>query len=417
MGGSSLEKKMEAAYGQLRGELFCEETCLIYDSISSHEHEQRFGHLPSIEEINLSIPNPHGYATGMEDCMLNAGFAMAVCVLRAKTEPAKAGECADFARRLYRGMMACAEVHGHAGYVVRGISPRDGKSVYIESSRDQFTLFVYGAWRYYHSEFSTPEEKGHIQKVLRQISTFAESRMHESFDYNLGRVVGKPAVNLRMIGGNAHEAMRLPMIFAATYDVTGDEEFKRLYDKYYARGMADSLKFAERKKPWWHIELSQMQFSLALCEAVDPDPEHRQVMGRLMDSVARVAEVQSMDYDLPRLRDHSGTWRPLAHAWRDSPKFTVQLFEGKTVSLFGGKFYLKGEESQEFKDAFDKIRAVGNMVVSVLLAKNYRPSPGFLDWFAESASSPDYEGHTSGALVNILCAYYLSVGTDTRAVA
>ncbi|MEI3005224.1 MAG: hypothetical protein V8T87_11475 [Victivallales bacterium] len=45
-------------------------------------------------------------------------------------------------------MIRCGTVHGQDGFIARGISPHDGKSCYSNSSRDQFTLAVYGMWRF-----------------------------------------------------------------------------------------------------------------------------------------------------------------------------------------------------------------------------------------------------------------------------
>ncbi|EIP97542.1 hypothetical protein OpiT1DRAFT_01985 [Opitutaceae bacterium TAV1] len=408
-----LNDKMEEAWKQLREELFCEETGLIYDSISSHEHEHRFEHLPLVDEIQSAVPNPHGYATGMEDCVLNAGFAIEICVHRAKREALRE-QSADFARRLYRGMIRCATIHGRKGYVVRGISPRDNRSVYIESSRDQFTLFVFGVWRYYHSSFATDEEKREIREALADVAGFAEARMRENFDYNLGRLDGSPAMHLKMIGVNPHEAMRLPMFFAAAFDVTGRKEFWQLYEKYVSRGLADSLRFSERKSPWWHIELSQMQFSLALCRAVDSCAERLRSMDELMIMVAKVARSQAMSGDFPRLRKYSGNWRPLAHSWRNAERFTVTRFENGNTSLYGGRLYLKGEEPEDFRNVFETIRSVGNLTVSVMLTEIYNAGKEFVDEFVRSVVVPDYRHHTSAALVNILCAYFLVAGIIDR---
>jgi|GEM_PF-649375 len=409
-----LRAKMEEAYRQLREALFCEETGLIYDSVSSHDPARRFDHLPAVEEIRASVPNPHGYATGMEDCMLNGGFAIAACILRAGLEPEHAGESADFARRLLAGMLRCAEVPGHEGYVVRGISPRDGRSVYMESSRDQLTLFVYGVWRYFRSPFSTGEEKRRIRETIRRVAGFAESRMRDSFGYNLGRLDGFPAAHLKLRECGPHEAMRLPMLFAAAHDMTGDEVFGHLYQKYYPHGMERSLRFPERREPWWHIELSQMQISLSLCLAVDRAADHRADIQRLQGMVAAVAERQAQAYDFPRLEGYSGTWQPLAHCWRNARRFTVQLFDEGRTALHGGKLYLKGEESPEYREAFDRIRAAGNMAVAVMLAGDRPPAPDFATRFAKSACTPDYRRHTSAALVNILYASYLTWQGETR---
>jgi hypothetical protein len=399
---------MDEAHRQLREELFCEETGLIYDSISGDSHERRFEHLPSLEEIRLVVPNPHGYATGMEDSMLNAGFAMEMCLRRAEVAPERRDEFAEFAGRLLNGMMRCVQVHGVSGYVVRSVSPRDGSSCYPESSRDQFTLFVYGLWRYYRSAFAADEQKAVIRRVLADIADFAESKMTAATDYNLGRLDGYPGVNLRMLQVQCHEAMRLPMIFAAAYDATRKHRFLDWYRRYVPQALNESERLGERRRPWWHIELSQMQFSLALCRAVDTDPERAERLDTLMNEVAALAEAQTSQVHLPRMLDFDGPWNPPAHAWRDAQRFSLQRFDLGECALHGGHLYLKGEESTEFKEAFDRLRAPGNMITAMLLAPGYQPAPDFGERFSRALAAPVYAGHTSAGLVNLLCAYYLA---------
>lgn len=402
-----LTKKMQDAFEQLYNELFCEETCMIYDSICSEDHEQRFDHLPFIEEIKANIPNPHGYATGMEDSMLNAGFAIELCIQRALSEPETRNTCEEFARKLLKGMVNCITVHNQRGYVARSISPRNHHSCYMESSRDQFTLFVYGMWRYYHSSFANSGEKAIIETQLAALANFAESRMNDSCQYNLGRLDGFPAMHLNMIKCKSHEALRLPMFFAAAYDVTRNDYFLKRYQYYYKQAIINSQKMHKRKTPWWHIELSQMQFSLQLCHAVDQDSKHRKCFEDLMTAVAEIAEKQTLDSHFPRMTNYQGSWAPPAEPWRESERFTMQLFDDETA-LKGGKIYLKGEESYEFKEAFDRIRAPGNMITAMMLAPNYQPDSEFKNCFTKSVSTPEYKKHTSGGLVNILCAYYLA---------
>ncbi len=396
------------AYRQLRHELFCEDTGMIYDSICSGNHELRFEHLPYLEEIQANTPNPHGYATGMEDSMLNAGFAIEMCICRAEAEPEKRDECEDFARRLLQGMFRCSNVHGHRGYVVRSVSHRDKSSCYMESSRDQFTLFVYGLWRYFHSPFAKPNEKNAIRKELCAVADFAESRMSQEYSCNLGRLDGFPGVHLQMLGVQSHEAMRLPMFFAAAFDVNENTRYHELYLKYVEQALTESARMLESTRPWWHIELSQMQISLSLCRAVDDIPEHKVCIDHLIKHIAGIAEKQAIDYHFSQMSEYSGSWAPLSHAWRESDRFSLQLFSEGKSAMRGGKIYLKGEENQDFKEAFDRIRATGNIITSILLAPDYNSSPDFWNKFVECAAIPEYGQHTSGGLVNILCAYFLA---------
>ena len=57
-------------------EYFLEEMELIYDYRTSLEHEYRFDHLPTPEEIAHRLPNPCGWRSGMEDSVMNCGVAL-----------------------------------------------------------------------------------------------------------------------------------------------------------------------------------------------------------------------------------------------------------------------------------------------------------------------------------------------------
>ena len=52
------------AYDYIWKKLFCAKTGLFYDRISPDD--DRFSHLPSVEEIAKQFPNPSGWGTGME---------------------------------------------------------------------------------------------------------------------------------------------------------------------------------------------------------------------------------------------------------------------------------------------------------------------------------------------------------------
>ena len=122
-----LQKALDAAWKQLTQILFCEKTNLIYDYVGSLD-EHRFDFLPTVQEVQLGYPNNKGYSTGMEDSVICGGTALDLCIRRAKLFPETAEECRAFAQKLFKGLELCATVHGRNGYIVRSVSPRDGKS-------------------------------------------------------------------------------------------------------------------------------------------------------------------------------------------------------------------------------------------------------------------------------------------------
>ena len=75
--------------------------------------------------------------------MLNAGSVIDILRIR-KTVLGE--ENTGRAEKVVNGIHRCATVHGKDGFLVRGVT-LDGKSCYANSSRDQFTLAVFGLWR------------------------------------------------------------------------------------------------------------------------------------------------------------------------------------------------------------------------------------------------------------------------------
>ena len=91
-------------------EYFLEEMELIYDYRTSMEHEHRFDHLPTPEEIAHRLPNPCGWRSGMEDSVMNCGVALDMYL--------DAGDEA-WARKMYHGLRRCGTVSGLPGFVAR----------------------------------------------------------------------------------------------------------------------------------------------------------------------------------------------------------------------------------------------------------------------------------------------------------
>ena len=89
---------------QVRETLYCPETGLIYDYVTSREPAQRFAHLPCRAEVEANLPNPCGWGTGMEDCAINAG-TMLDTLWRIDGDPL-------WAARLVDGMERCITLHG-----------------------------------------------------------------------------------------------------------------------------------------------------------------------------------------------------------------------------------------------------------------------------------------------------------------
>lgn len=137
----------DAAWEMVWGKLWYPGTKLFYDYIPNTG--DIIADLPTLEEIAHSIPNPNGWQTGMEDAMLNAGNMMECLISRWKLLGDE--ESQRRAKEVFAGMCNCADQGRSPGFLPRSLSPIDGKSHFINSSRDQYTHFILGAWLYFNS--------------------------------------------------------------------------------------------------------------------------------------------------------------------------------------------------------------------------------------------------------------------------
>ena len=227
-------------------------TDLVYDYRTSLDHEHRFDHLPTPEEIARRFPNACGWASGMEDSMLNNPIALSMYL--------DAGD-AEMAYRMYRGMKLCGTVSGVPGMVVRSVHPGDGKSFFPESSRDQYTHYVHGLWEYYHSPFSDATAREEIRKLLTEVADFCEKHVTPENDYTLPRADFDPVRTAvcKMWETGAHEAARLPMFYMAAYDVSKDKHYLELCLRY----AADAAEQSNRLEPGVYKSFAVMQIGRA----------------------------------------------------------------------------------------------------------------------------------------------------------
>lgn len=238
------------------------------DYLSSFEKGKEQAHLPTAEEVKRQFPNPCGYSTGMEDGAILGGAMLSVlCDRFAVTgEETLRQQAAD----VFAGLRRCATVHGVRGFVARNVCPEDGVSVYINSSRDQVTHFVHGLWQYYHSPLSDEAVREQIRVVLADVAERMIEFVTPENDYDFCRADGTrcPLGICRMWNVQPHEAARLPMIYAAAWDVTRIERYRAQWRRYAAEAVEQSANPGENKPAY---ALLQMQCSLEVLHALEPD--------------------------------------------------------------------------------------------------------------------------------------------------
>lgn len=76
-------------------------------------------------------------------------------------------------------MMRCV-VDIDKGFIARSVSPADRKSFYFDTSRDQYTHWIYGALRLYNSDLCTQKQRKDITDVLTAVAMRFENNVSEA---------------------------------------------------------------------------------------------------------------------------------------------------------------------------------------------------------------------------------------------
>lgn len=256
----------------------------FYDYLSSYQSGRELAHLPTAAEVARQEPNPYGYGTGMEDCMISAGVMLPMIVDRyAVTKEEMLRERAE---AVFQGIRLSATVHAVPGFLARGVCTEDLKSTYINSSRDQYTHAVHALWVYFHSPLCGPATKDAIREILSAIADRMTRNVTPENGYDSLRADGTrdPRGISRMWNVKGHEAARLPMLYAAAWDATGKQEYHDLYRKYLEPAIEQSL-VVEQSQPTY--ALLQMQDSLELLDSLEQSPELKQQLRQIMAMVSQ----------------------------------------------------------------------------------------------------------------------------------
>ncbi|MDD4872156.1 MAG: hypothetical protein PHR77_16495 [Kiritimatiellae bacterium] len=258
-----------------------ERTHLFYDRVSSYDPKKRLDTLPTPEEISRQYPNRNGWGTGMEDCAISAGVMMSmICDRFAATGDVGLHQPAE---KVFAGIVLLGTLSPSGGFVIRGVCPADRRSHYCESSRDQYTWYAYGLWRYYRSPLSDNTEKATMRKIITAICARLERNVVAKNDYHIGREDGTfDGLVDKMWKTLAHEVARLPMIYAIGVDMTGESHWKDLARQYSPEAASQSA--GESTKIAY--ALLQEQVSLEALYQLEESPELKQQWLAAMQLVA-----------------------------------------------------------------------------------------------------------------------------------
>ena len=237
------------------------------------------------------------YGHGLEDCAIVGGVALSgLCDAYAVTHDERLRETA---RKIARGLINLGTVHGVKGFIARGICVEDGRSVCALSSIDQHTHCLHGLWRYAKSPLFDEALGPDIRRVLSDVADRMTAQVTEANDWSFQQAVGHGTTRgiCKMRFNWPHEGMRLAMFYAAAWSVAGSRRHFDLYRRYLDEGIAKSMELATATGPKLKqllgrmpdYTLLQMQTSLELVLAVEPDPARRERVRACMDRPAEMA--------------------------------------------------------------------------------------------------------------------------------
>jgi hypothetical protein len=346
----SVSENMERAREVIWSRFYLPSVQTFGDYLSSYEAGREQAHLPKAEEVKRQYPNPCGYSTGMEDGAILGGAMLSLLCDRFEVtgEESLRARASD----VFAGLRRCATVHGVRGFVARNVCPEDSESVYINSSRDQVTHFVHGLWKYYRSPLADEETRKQIREVLADVAERMIEFVTPENNFDFMRADGKPCPLgiCRMWEVQAHEAARLPMIYAAAWDATGEERYREQWRKYVSEAVAQSATPGENKPAY---ALLQMQCSLEVLHELETDPAlkvtiqermlHVRELGAkrflwVLQAMAKKSpeEMQMLGPDwrhVPEWKDQKGypnpQWGPYREIWhltREAGESAVILF-------------------------------------------------------------------------------------------
>ena len=336
-----MNDKIEALHSMIWSRFFEPEQAMLYTFINPRTRRPV---LPTVDEVLRCIPNTAGWQTPIEDCCLCAGTYLESMLLRyaADTTPANK-RCV---REIFRGLRNLATCGRRRGFIARGLLS-DGKTHYPDTSVDQYTMFLFGLWRYFRSPLATEAERAFIRKTVSDICLQLEED-----EFVIQTEAGSVATFSDVNGMTYGRVERVLQPFAIGWKITGDRRFAKVYDKLKAEQNGRRLKILRDGIPPGRgkmclYALLQTQVALRCLYEIEPDRRDRAIYDKAMTRIARTTTAwveQYREFDAVTLHDaweqdwrkdwnHRKTdniwifWRQLTASGRFDPLLHV----GKTI--------------------------------------------------------------------------------------
>ncbi len=396
---------MDKAWDFVWDRLFDGRTCMFYNHLVGEEPDAATKYLPEPELIRLQIPNPGGYGTGMEDCMLNAGLMMDAVI--ARYEATGDERMRDCAAKIYRGMELDASVSPQKGFLPRGVSPADCRSHYIDTSRDQYTNWWYGAHRLYFSSLSDERQKESIRCRLTAMAEKMEADVIPENRWSFLREDGEIGVAGKMWGEvGPHEILRLPMLYLLTWKTTGDPHWREMYLRYRDEALTGTLGFVPLSGATY-VGL-QLQVSVRLVYDLDDDPSVRQTCLAFMRKMADPYEAMSVRKAEELMTPEGAQWLKIPYVfWKEA--------KARYAGCWGGRGYYVPEPS-DFREhrSYYPLRAVGEGISVAATCPGHIVAEQTFGQLCRMIGFVDYGQHRTCAPIALTEAYWLARRAGAR---
>lgn len=182
---------------------------------------------PTAEECTEGKPNAVSWWAPVENGAFFTGLYLDGICHRWKLT--NAAEDKAKAQRLASGLMQCASVGNTPGFVARFVLA-DGRSHYGLGSDDQTGPWFYGLWCYVRSGLADEAEKERVTAKLVEVATALKAQRWMLPCSPVGEL---PPGQFRggFGGADYRAASRLLFVTRALFELTGDERWRREYDK------------------------------------------------------------------------------------------------------------------------------------------------------------------------------------------
>lgn len=256
------------------------------------------------------------------------------------------GTCRSQARTVFDGLKSLAEASTIQGFVARGLLPGDStKAHFLNSSVDQYTFYVYGLTKYYHSPLSGEVEKREIRRILTQICTMLD---------RYGTIPGSngaPGLVSDIEVFRSDRSTRFLQMFLSAFSVTGDPHWRQVYlekvqeaDQARLKSVLDPMQlrypYAPRDYKYGanYADISTMwqtQYSLAALADLETGVALKAAYFEAMRTCARIAEQyggRGFELQLIMLAQNRAVVEPISTT-DDNPCF--RDLAGWTADLIG----------------------------------------------------------------------------------